>query len=115
MTPRSSLNMVAYEMCPDAPDDYAVTSYVCFLYELIDHADDVKKLRSKHILYNCLGSDEDVAHIFNEIGNDVVFTDVYEVLKDRIQKHYEKRVISTWIAEVQLLGILDFSILCPWI
>ncbi|RVW83095.1 hypothetical protein CK203_040754 [Vitis vinifera] len=55
------LNIVAYEMCPDAPDDYAVTSYVCFLYELIDHADDVKELRSKHILYNCLGSDEDVA------------------------------------------------------
>ena len=36
------LNMVAYEMCPDAPDDYAVTSYICFLYDLIDHADDVK-------------------------------------------------------------------------
>ena len=92
------LNIVAYEMCPDAPDDYAVTSYVCFLYELIDHADDVKELRSKHILYNCLGSDEDVAKIFNEIGNDVVDPDAYKEVKTSIQKHYDKRV-NTWIAE----------------
>ncbi|KAL6324001.1 hypothetical protein AAG906_006272 [Vitis piasezkii] len=92
------LNMVAYEMCPDAPDDYAVTSYVCFLYELIDQADDVKELRSKHILYNCLGSDEDVAKIFNEIGNDLVDPDAYKEVKTSIQKHYDKRV-NTWIAE----------------
>ena len=92
------LNMVAYEMCPDAPVDQAVTSYVCFLYELIDQADDVKQLRSKHILHNLLGSDEDVAKIFNEIGNDLVDPGAYGDVKARIQKHYDKRV-NTWIAE----------------
>ena len=92
------LNMVAYEMCPDAPDDYAVTSYVCFLYDFIDDADDVKELRSKHILHNLLGSDEDVAHIFNEIGNGLVDPEIYGDVKARIQKHYDKRV-NTWIAE----------------
>ncbi|WKA02835.1 hypothetical protein VitviT2T_020988 [Vitis vinifera] len=92
------LNMVAYEMCPDAPVDQAVTSYVCFLYELIDQADDVKELRSKHILHNLLGSDEDVAKIFNEIGNDLVDPGAYGDVKARIQKHYDKRV-KTWIAE----------------
>ncbi|RVW83097.1 UPF0481 protein [Vitis vinifera] len=61
------LNMVAYEMCAEVPDDYGVASYICFLDNLIDHADDVKELRSKHILYNLLGSDEDVAQLFNEI------------------------------------------------
>ncbi|KAL6324189.1 hypothetical protein AAG906_006461 [Vitis piasezkii] len=91
-------NMVAYEMCPDAPDDYAVTSYVCFLKDLIDHADDVKELRSKHILHNFLGSDEDVAQIFNEIGNGLVDPEIYGDVKARIQKHYDKRV-NTWIAE----------------
>ncbi|WKA02804.1 hypothetical protein VitviT2T_020958 [Vitis vinifera] len=90
--------MVAYEMCPDAPDDYAVTSYICFLYDLIDHADDVKELRSKHILHNLLGSDDDVAQIFNEIGNDLVDPDAYKDVKDCIQKHYKKRV-NTWIAQ----------------
>ncbi|RVW31579.1 hypothetical protein CK203_117209 [Vitis vinifera] len=49
------LNMVAYEMCAEVPDDYGVASYICFLDNLIDHADDVKELRSKHILYNLLG------------------------------------------------------------
>ncbi|KAJ9681925.1 hypothetical protein PVL29_018016 [Vitis rotundifolia] len=92
------MNMVAYEMCPDAPDDYAVTSYICFLEDLIDHADDVKELRSKHILRNLLGSDEDVAQIFNEIGNGLVDPGIYKGVKDRIQKHYDKRV-NTWIAQ----------------
>ncbi|KAJ9682632.1 hypothetical protein PVL29_018537 [Vitis rotundifolia] len=80
-------------------DDYAVTSYIYFLYELIDQADDVKELRSKHILYNFLGSDEDVAQIFNEITNNVEDTKVYEDVKARIQEHYNKRV-NTWITQV---------------
>ncbi|WKA02806.1 hypothetical protein VitviT2T_020960 [Vitis vinifera] len=87
-----------YEMCPDAPDDYAVTSYICFLYDLIDHADDVKELRSKHILHNLLGSDDDVAKIFNEISNDLVNPEAYKDVKDCIQKHYDKRV-NTWTAQ----------------
>ncbi|KAJ9681932.1 hypothetical protein PVL29_018023 [Vitis rotundifolia] len=92
------LNIVAYEMCPEAPDDYAVTSYISFLYELIDQADDVKELRSKHILYNCLGSDKEVAKIFNEIANDFVNPDAYGDVKARIQEHYDKRV-NTWMAQ----------------
>ncbi|KAJ9681927.1 hypothetical protein PVL29_018018 [Vitis rotundifolia] len=85
-------------MCPDAPNHYAVTSYKYFLYDLIDQADDVKELRSKHILCNCLGSHEDVAQIFNEIGNDVVGAEVYEDVKARIQKHYDKSV-NTWMSQ----------------
>ncbi|KAL6324737.1 hypothetical protein AAG906_017077 [Vitis piasezkii] len=92
------LNMIAYEMCPGAPDDYAVTSYICFLDDLIDHADDVKELRSKHILHNLLGSDEDVAQIFNEISNGLGDPGIYKDVKARIQKHYDKRV-NTWIAQ----------------
>ncbi|KAL6324167.1 hypothetical protein AAG906_006438 [Vitis piasezkii] len=93
------LNMVAYEMCPEGPDDYGVASYICFLDNLIDHADDVKELRSKHILYNCLGNDEEVAQIFNEITNDLVVVDAYGDVKAGIQTHYDKRW-KTWIAEV---------------
>ncbi|RVW83127.1 hypothetical protein CK203_040719 [Vitis vinifera] len=82
--------MVAYEMCPDGPGGYVVSSYIFFLDNLIDHADDVKELRSKHILYNYLGSDEDVAQIFNEIANDLVDTEAYEGVKSRIQEHYRQ-------------------------
>ena len=67
------LNIIAYEMCPNAPYDYAVNSYICFLYELIDHPNHAKELRSKKIPYNYLGgSDEEVAQIFDEIANDLV-------------------------------------------
>ena len=92
------LNLVAYEMCPDAPDDYVVTSFLCFLDDLIDHPDDVKELRSKKILYNSLGSDDQVAQIFNEIGDGVIDFDFYKDVKDDIQKHYDKRM-NTWIAQ----------------
>ncbi|XP_034706811.1 UPF0481 protein At3g47200-like [Vitis riparia] len=97
-TKHKFLNIVAYEMCPDAPDDYGVPSYICLLYDLIDHADDVKELRSKHILFNLLGSDEDVAQLFNEVGNDLVDPEAYKDVKDCIQEHYNKRM-NTWIAQ----------------
>ena len=83
------MNILAYEICPDAPDDYGVTSYICLLDDLIDHADDGKELRSKHILYNCLGRDEDVAQLFNEIGNGLVDPGAYKDVKDRIQEYLD--------------------------
>ena len=103
------LNMVAYEMCAEVPDDYGVASYICFLDNLIDHADDVKELRSKHILYNLLGSDEDVAQLFNEIVYGFVeYPETYGGVKDSIQKHIEKRW-NTWIAEA-----LSNYLRSPW-
>ncbi|RVW83073.1 hypothetical protein CK203_040747 [Vitis vinifera] len=101
--------MVAYEMCAEVPDDNGVASYICFLDNLIDHADDVKELRSKHILYNLLGSDEDVAQLFNKIANDFVeHREAYGGVKDSIQKHIEKRW-NTWIAEA-----LSNYLRSPW-
>ena len=64
-------------MCSEGPDDYAVTSYICFLGSLIDDADDVKELRSRHILCNFLGSDEEVTRIFHEIANNLVDPAIY--------------------------------------
>ena len=55
-------------MCLDFQNDSAITSYISFLDSLIDEANDVKMLRKAGILYNCLGSDEEVARVFNEIG-----------------------------------------------
>ena len=101
------LNTVAYEMCQDGPYDYAVTYYMCFLYDIIDHADDVKELRSKHILSNLLGSDEDVAQLFNEISNDLVDPEAYKDVKDRIQEHYNKRM-NTWIASRPFQYSMDY-------
>ncbi|KAL5546504.1 hypothetical protein UlMin_006191 [Ulmus minor] len=94
------LNMIAYEMCPDNfRTDYEVSSYVIFLDSLIDHSNDVKELRSAKILYNLLGSDEEVAGLFNEIATDLVTCpSFYRTVIEKIQRHYDNRVM-TWMAE----------------
>ncbi|PWA77473.1 hypothetical protein CTI12_AA224920 [Artemisia annua] len=85
------LNLIAYEMCsPDAAHDSWVTSYICLLDSLIDHPDDVKALRTAGVLENSLGSDQEVAELFNEIGTDLVPNYLaYLDAKNSIQEHYE--------------------------
>ncbi|KAK9289718.1 hypothetical protein L1049_007877 [Liquidambar formosana] len=93
------LNLVAYETCPDAPEDFGVTSYICFMDSLIDQAEDVMELRSKGILLNFLGSDQQVADLFNEIANDLVPNpNAYLEAKRGIERHCKSN-IKIWIAE----------------
>ena len=94
------LNLIAYEMCLDFENDFGVTSYISFLDSLIDEANDVKMLRKARILRNVLGSDEEVAKLFNEIGKDLVPNmEIYKDVRSKIQKHYESKWM-TWIAQV---------------
>ncbi|KAD6795832.1 hypothetical protein E3N88_06728 [Mikania micrantha] len=84
------LNLIAYEMWSHEAYDAGVTSYVCFLDSLIDHPEDVKVLIKAGVLKNCLGSNSEVAEVFNEIGTDLVSNNLaYFEAKRRIQKHYE--------------------------
>ncbi|KAL7194534.1 hypothetical protein ACSBR1_034876 [Camellia fascicularis] len=93
------LNLAAYEACPDSVTDFGVTSYICFMDSLIDHADDVKVLRSKGILLNFLGSDQQVADIFNEIATELVPSPhAYVEVKKRIEKHH-KNSMKIWMSE----------------
>ncbi|KAG6641029.1 UPF0481 protein At3g47200-like [Carya illinoinensis] len=93
------LNLIAYEMCPDFYNDFEIASYISFLDSLIDHASDVMELRNAGILHNLLGSDKEVAQLFNEIGTDLVpDPDAYGEVKAAIQSHY-KTQWKTWIAE----------------
>jgi len=93
------LNLIAYEMCPDFENDYGISSFVAFMDSLIDHPEDVKELRSKGILLNCLGSDKEVADLFNIIGTDVVYDgEIYHKIKHKIHAHYHNKY-KTWIAQ----------------
>jgi len=97
-TAATVLNLIAYEMCPDFQNDYGICSYVSFLDSLIDHPDDVKALRSERILLNSLGSDEEVADLFNTISTDLVpDSGKYAALRYQIEKHYNNR-FRTWLA-----------------
>ncbi|XP_035545189.1 UPF0481 protein At3g47200-like [Juglans regia] len=94
------LNLIAYEMCLDFKNDFGITSYVSFLDSLIDEANDVKELRKAHVLCNLLGSDNEVAQLFNEIGTDLV-PDLgeYKEVRNQIQKYCDN-TFMTWMAEV---------------
>ncbi|MBA0860237.1 hypothetical protein Goshw_015535 [Gossypium schwendimanii] len=43
---------------------------MCLLDSLINEAEDVKEMRDTGILYNRLGSDEEVAKLFNQMNTD---------------------------------------------
>ncbi|KAG5252734.1 UPF0481 protein [Salix suchowensis] len=94
------LNLVAYETSA-ALDQLSVTSYICFMDSLIDDADDVKELRSKGIIVNYHGSDQQVADLFNNMGSSLEpDTSVYSDVKREINKHC-KSTLKKWLAEWQ--------------
>lgn len=93
------LNLAAYEMCPNGPSDYRIMSYICLMDSLIDHADDVKELRRRGILINHLGSDNELAQLFNEIANGLVFNpEAYADVKLQIQNHCDSKA-KVWMAQ----------------
>ncbi|CAN6577458.1 unnamed protein product [Malus baccata var. baccata] len=92
------LNLIAYEMCPDFQNDYAVTSYFSFLSSLITHPEDAKQLRSARILHNKLETDEALAQLFNEIGPDLVSNPSIIHISSRLEKHYKSKW-KAWMAQ----------------
>ncbi|TYI58585.1 hypothetical protein E1A91_D11G370100v1 [Gossypium mustelinum] len=84
----STMNLIAYEMCPDFKNDFTVTSYMDFLDSLIHEAEDVKELRGAGILYNRLGGDEEVAKLIKKMNTDVVRSQTtYSEVKQQIYNH----------------------------
>ncbi|MBA0861002.1 hypothetical protein Goshw_023367, partial [Gossypium schwendimanii] len=82
-------------MCPDFDNDFTVTSYMCFLDLLIDEARDVKDLRDSGILYNGLGSDEEMAKLFNKMNTDLVPSPmIYCGVKEKIHNHCKNMWIN---------------------
>ncbi|XP_027925276.1 UPF0481 protein At3g47200-like [Vigna unguiculata] len=91
-------NLIAYEMCPDFENKFEISSFVAFMDSLIDHPEDVKELRSAKVLHNSLGSDEEVANLFNTISADLVPNcEIYSDVRREIEKHYKKKY-RAWIA-----------------
>ncbi|CAK7340199.1 unnamed protein product [Dovyalis caffra] len=92
------LNLVAYETCTAACQLW-VTSYICFMNSLIEDAEDVEELRSKGILFNYLGSDQQVADLFNNMSYSMKpDAAAYNDIKRDINKQCES-IIKRWVSE----------------
>ncbi|XVE61028.1 hypothetical protein DITRI_Ditri06bG0007400 [Diplodiscus trichospermus] len=90
------MNLVALEMCPDFDNDFALTSYLSFMDSLIDTAEDVKELRVTGMLHNYLGSDEEVADLFNRMSKDLVpDQEIYSDVVDNIYKYCNNLFATT--------------------
>nr|GLL24519.1 hypothetical protein BC332_11812 [Ipomoea trifida] len=78
--------------CPDSPNNSEISSFLCFMDSLINNAEDVKELRSKGVVFNYLGTDQDVAELFNQISRDLVPNPhAYAQVKRDIQTHCDKK------------------------
>ncbi|CAN4089840.1 unnamed protein product [Withania somnifera] len=103
------MNMIAYELCPNGPMDRAVVSYINFMRSLVITPNDVKELREQKILFNSLGSDEEVVQVYKELntyGADDPL--LFKKVRRNIQQHYNSKG-KTWIAE-----LIDTYFNSPW-
>ncbi|XVE66335.1 hypothetical protein DITRI_Ditri08aG0072100 [Diplodiscus trichospermus] len=86
------MNLVALEMCRDFENDFAITTYLCFLDSLIDLAEDVKELRVTCMLHNYLSSDEEVTDLFNNMSRDLVPDQgMYYDVTENIHNYYNNQ------------------------
>ncbi|MED6169182.1 hypothetical protein PIB30_019115 [Stylosanthes scabra] len=107
-TPYFYHNLVAYEMCPDFHNNFEFCSYFSLMDSFIDDAEDVKELRAAGILQNLLGNDEEVAKLFNELGNVLPsklfnsnrYSNRYVEVKRQIDAHYRNKW-KTWLAQAR--------------
>ncbi|KAF3792714.1 UPF0481 protein [Nymphaea thermarum] len=96
------LNLIAFEQCHlDCSND--ITSYVVFLDNLINSSDDVSYLHYRGIMEHWLGSDDEVADLFNKLCEEVVF-DINEsylsTLSEQMNDYYNHRW-NTWRATLK--------------
>ncbi|GJN02411.1 hypothetical protein PR202_ga19757 [Eleusine coracana subsp. coracana] len=103
------LNLIAFEQChvtdtaTPGPGGNNITSYAIFMDNLINSADDVKYLHDRGIIEHWLGSDAEVAGLFNRLCNEVVFdiNDSYlSGLSDQVNRYYDYKW-STWVASLK--------------
>ncbi|KAG5241461.1 UPF0481 protein [Salix suchowensis] len=96
------LNLIALEQCHIGGGN-KITSFVVFMDSLINSPEDVAYLHYRGIIEHCLGSDADVADLFNQLCKQVVFnTDnsyLSPLFKD-VNRHYNNKW-HTWRASLK--------------
>ncbi|OVA02071.1 Protein of unknown function DUF247 [Macleaya cordata] len=96
------LNLIAFEQCQiDCSND--ITSYVIFMDNLINSPEDVGYLHYCGIIEHWLGSDSEVADLFNRLCQEVVFdiNDSYlSGLSEQVNRYYNHKW-NTWRASLK--------------
>ncbi|MCL7026763.1 hypothetical protein MKW94_001089 [Papaver nudicaule] len=93
-TESTLLNLMAFERFHVGAGN-EITSYVCFMDNIIDSSEDVQILRSSGVLHNAIGSDKAVAKLFNELTKDVT-PDPESWLEKEVQKRLDEYCRNKW-------------------
>ncbi|XP_016466867.1 UPF0481 protein At3g47200-like [Nicotiana tabacum] len=101
-------NMIAYESCPGNNSDCSLSAYIYFMKTLVISPNDAKELREKKIIFNHLGSDEQVVQVFRALKTYVHVKSNYKDVKEQIEEHCNRKS-QTWIAQ-----LLDTYFTSPW-
>lgn len=93
-------NLIAFEMCKPSQINF-VSCYVSLMDDLIDSAEDVALLRRKKIIRNCIGSDTEIAELFNGLCKGVTVgpEDPFHKLKRDVNAYYEDKKYL-WFAQL---------------
>ncbi|KAL0890424.1 hypothetical protein Bca101_014407 [Brassica carinata] len=90
------LNLIAFELCHiDSSND--ITSYIIFMDNLIDSHEDVSYLHYCGIIEHWLGSDAEVANLFNRLCEEVVF-DTEDSYLSRLSAEVNRYYNQKWNA-----------------
>ena len=90
------LNLIAFEQCHiDSSND--ITSYIIFMDNLIDSHEDVSYLHYCGIIEHWLGSDAEVANLFNRLCEEVVF-DTEDSYLSRLSAEVNRYYNQKWNA-----------------
>ncbi|KAK3412035.1 hypothetical protein EUGRSUZ_I00792 [Eucalyptus grandis] len=96
------LNLMAFEQSHiDCSND--ITSYVIFMDNLINSAEDVGYLHKCGIIEHWLGSNAEVADLFNRLCKEVVFdinSSYLSILSEEVNRHYKRRW-NAWRASLK--------------
>ncbi|XP_014520204.1 UPF0481 protein At3g47200 [Vigna radiata var. radiata] len=96
------LNLIAFEQCHlDCSND--ITSYIIFMDNLINSPEDVGYLHYRGIIEHWLGSDAEVADLFNRLCQEVVFdinNSYLSPLSEDVNRYYNHRW-NTWCASLR--------------
>ncbi|XP_038987772.1 UPF0481 protein At3g47200-like, partial [Phoenix dactylifera] len=78
-------NLIAFEQCYSDTEMY-ITIYALFMDCIIDQAEDVRLLHLEGILEHKLSNDQEVADLFNKLGNQIHYDPEKNYLANQIEE-----------------------------
>ena len=95
------LNMMAFEHLHVGQGN-EITSYICFMDDLIDSALDVNLLVTKGIIVNAVGSEKAVAEVLNSLTKEVISdpSEGFKVVRGNL-KAYSHKKTNMWKASLK--------------